>query len=249
MNKSTHSKCFVDTVKIGILGGIGPESTSEFYSKLISKLQKSGMIKNNTEFPQIVINSIPAPELIHDTITKEELQAYILGLKELDSFGVDFIVMVCNTIHLYYDQLQKEIKTPIVDLRIEVKRVLIESKIKNAFILATPSTVKKGLYRFDCGNIIEPTKKELANLSDAVFCFNKGDNKQKQIDVVKNICEKHTRDFNLPVILGCTEFAVMLENENIHKINTIDILVNATIKKAEALKQRKNYKLNNLIIK
>jgi aspartate racemase len=111
-------------IRIGVLGGIGPEATGEFYSKLIAKLQEKGLIKSNKDFPQIVINSIPAPELIYDEISDEELKVYIDGLKELDEFGVDFIVMVCNTIHLYYDKLQREVKTPILNLREEMKEFL-----------------------------------------------------------------------------------------------------------------------------
>ena len=54
--------------KIGILGGIGPEATGEFYNKLIKRLQEKDLIKSNKDFPQIFINSIPAPELIYDYI-------------------------------------------------------------------------------------------------------------------------------------------------------------------------------------
>ncbi len=88
-----------------MLGGIGPEATGEFYSKLIRSLQEKKLIKNNKDFPHIIINSIPAHELISHKISDEELKPYIEGLKELDKFGVDFIVMVCNTIHLFYDEL------------------------------------------------------------------------------------------------------------------------------------------------
>jgi hypothetical protein len=61
-------------VRIGVLGGIGPEATGEFYNKLIAKFQERGLIKTNRDFPQIVINSIPAPELIYDTISDEDLK-------------------------------------------------------------------------------------------------------------------------------------------------------------------------------
>lgn len=70
--------------RIGVLGGIGPEATAEFYLKLIRTLQMQGVIKRNEDFPQILINSIPAPALIYDAISDEELRSYIDGLKELD---------------------------------------------------------------------------------------------------------------------------------------------------------------------
>jgi aspartate/glutamate racemase len=66
-------------IKIGVLGGIGPEATGEFYNKLISKLQDNGMIKSNSDFPQIIINRIPAPELI-DHASESDIEQYRKGI-------------------------------------------------------------------------------------------------------------------------------------------------------------------------
>ena len=219
------------TIRIGVLGGIGPESTGEFYNKLINKLQEKGLINTNRDFPQIIINSIPAPELIYDKISEEELEPYLRGLKELEEFKVDFIVMVCNTIHLHHNMLQSKIKTQILDLRKELKDLLIKNRLKSTFIIGSPSTIKQGLYRFENIQYIEPDEEEIKLLSDSIFYFNKGTNKKEQIHKVKQICLKYLKKGAETVILGCTEFAVMLNNENFPKINTIDVLVEATINK------------------
>ncbi len=217
--------------KIGVLGGIGPEATGEFYNKFIKKLQEQGFIKTNKDFPQIVINSIPAPELIYDEISDEELQPYIDGLKELDRLGADFIVMVCNTIHLYYDRLQKEINTPILDLREEVRQLLKRKRISSTLIIGTPNTIKQGLYRFKGIKSLEPDKKEREQLTDSIFNFNKGIDGQKQTQKVRRICGKYLNKGAKTVILGCTEFAVMLGEETLPTINTVDVLAEAAIRK------------------
>ena len=193
-------------------------------------MQKKRLIKDNRDFPQIVINSIPAPELIYDKISDEELKPYIKGLKELDRFGVDFIVMVCNTIHLFYDRLQKEVKTPILDLRQALEKMLIKKGIKSALVIGTPNTIKQGLYRFENIKSFEPNEKEMKQLTGAIFNFNKGINRQAQAQIVKNICHRYLCKGAETVILGCTEFAVMLDKDQLPKINTIDALVEATIK-------------------
>lgn len=167
-------------LRIGVLGGIGPEATAEFYTKLIRELQKSGFIKSNKDFPQIVINSVPAPELVYEKITDADLSFYLAGLRELDSFGVDFIVMVCNTIHLFYDNLQSQIKTPILDLRKMVENTIKERGINSVLVLGTPSTIDKGLYDFVGVTSIKPTKNETEQLSTAIFNFNNGTNKENQ---------------------------------------------------------------------
>jgi len=105
-------------MKIGILGGIGPEATGYFYSTLINKLKKSGFIKKNKDYPQFFINSINAPELISLKVPNSDIQPYIDGIKELAMHKPDFIVMVCNTIHVYRDLIiQKSGFSNILSLR------------------------------------------------------------------------------------------------------------------------------------
>jgi len=192
-------------------------------------LQERKLIKSNRDFPQVLINSIPAPELIHETISDKDLKLYVEGLKELDKFGVDFIVMICNTIHLFYERLQKKIKTPILDLRKEVRRYLVKNNVKTVTILGTPNTIKKGLYKFKGIKYINPSVKEMKELTDTIFNFNKGTEIDKQIEIVKKICQKYLQKGSEIVVLGCTEFAVMLNGENLPIIDTIDILVESTL--------------------
>jgi len=187
------------------------------------------LIKSNRDYPQILINSIPAPELIYVTISNEDLKPYIDGLKELDKFGVDFIVMVCNTIYLFYEKLQKGIKTPILDLRKELRKELVKNKIKTVTILGTPSTINKGLYNFKRIKYLNPSTEEMRQLTDAIFNFNKGVKRNEQIGIVKKICQKYLQKGSEIVVLGCTEFAVMLNNENLPTIDTIDVLVESTV--------------------
>jgi aspartate/glutamate racemase len=56
--------------------------------------------------------------------------------------------MVCNAIYLFYDKLQREIKAPILNLKEELRRLLIGKKIKSITVLGTPNIIKKGLYKF-----------------------------------------------------------------------------------------------------
>ncbi len=214
--------------KIGILGGIGPESTGIFYLKLIRKLQEKGLIKSNLDFPQIIINSIPAPELIFDKISNKDLEMYVKGIKELDALNPNFIVMVCNTIHLFYDELQSEIKCELIDLRKEVLNAL---ENKNITIIGTPSTICLGLYDFEGIKYYNPNKDEMKILTNAIFNFNQGIEKEKQRQKVLEIINKYLSCGSEIILLACTEFAAMFEDVDIPKINTIDVLVNAVVRR------------------
>lgn len=209
------------------MGGIGPEATGIFYSRLIKILQERSLIRSNKDYPQIIINSIPAKELIHD-LSSDDLKDYIAGLKELDDFKVDFIVMVCNTIHLFYEALQKQIKTPILDLRKAMKDFFHMKNARKITILGTQGTIKNGLYEFNGISYINPSEDEIKLLARAIFNFNKGLEKEKQVSYARNICEKYLEKGSDFIVLGCTEFSAMLQNEDFPKIDTIDVLVQAT---------------------
>lgn len=221
-----------NVIRVGVLGGIGPESTAVFYTKLIIQLQAKGMIKSNSDFPQIVINSIPAKELVYERIEDKDLAMYIEGLKQLDEFGVDFIVMVCNTIHLFYEKLQSGVKTPILDLRKEVRSAIGSTNAKSVLVLGTPNTLDKELYglSFATAKPIKPSNGETKILAEAIFNFNNGTDKIGQAETVHKICESYLDSGKADmVLLGCTEFGLMLDDSKFPKINTIDVLVNATI--------------------
>ena len=50
----------------------------------------------------------------------------------------------------------------------------------------------------------------------------------KQITEIKKICLKYLQKSDV-IVLGCTEFAIMLKDENLPMIDTVDILVEATL--------------------
>ena len=220
---------FGGNVKIGVLGGIGPEATGEYYLKLIKSLQQSGLIRNNADFPQIIINSIPAPELVGKTISEEQLAPYRTGLKQLDEFGVDLIVMVCNTIHLYHADLQSVVNTPIINLRKKVNERLIRDGIRKAAVLGTPSAINRGLYHFDNIEYTNLSGQDIDDLSQVVFRYNNGTSKTSDKSLVKKIAEHKLQQGAQTIILGCTELAIMLKDADIQKINASDVLVDATV--------------------
>lgn len=208
-------------MKIGILGGIGPEATSHFYSSLISRIQELG-IKSNTEFPQIIINSIPAPEILDGG---ESLEIYKKGIKELSIHNPDFIIMVCNTIHSYYDELSSTTDIKILNLREEVERYLDGEKIA---IFATPRTIKSKLYEFKNVDYAKISEQEMLIFSRFIKEFNLKNNWEKISEDILDIAKDKT-DNGYKILLACTEFSLFFKDYNIEKIDTFDILLSYAI--------------------
>ena len=209
---------------IGILGGIGAEASAEFYKHLIQKIQEKNIVKQNTDYPHIIINSIPAEELY---IANPNLQPYLEGLKELESAGASFIVMICNTAHVFYEQFQKEINIPLLDLRKEVTAFLNKKDINSITLLATKTTVDANLFQpKQKQNILENA--EFIFLHELITDYQKRKNREN-IEKFRLIATKYAKKSDM-LISACTELSLMLQPLNIPFIDTMDILVEATIK-------------------
>lgn len=226
---------------IGILGGIGPSASAEFYHKLVLKLQDSGKFNSNTEFPRIIINSIPAPELTSFTINKKLLQPYIDGIKQLKLHQPDFIVMSCNTIHLYLDTLKEACNfEQILSIRDIVKNHLPQHIKGKISVIGTPLTVTSQLYNYSAYDYIEMDKADLIELGEIVNDFNVNNNfhecQTKLVNITNKLQDKGAKIF----ILACTEISLLLNSlKSISTINTLDVLIEHVTKKVIDSTKRK----------
>ena len=92
---------------IGILAGMGPKSTGPFIDQVISAFQSITGVKNDIDFPPMMIYSLPTPFYLDRPIDHKLMERTICnGLKKLESCGSSFIAMPCNTAHLYFEKLQ-----------------------------------------------------------------------------------------------------------------------------------------------
>src|SRR3989344_3608045 len=101
---------------VGIIGGLGPETTSEFYLDVVFSCFK----KDKTARPSIVIASVPLPyQIEEDLIMRSEgAERYIPFLiteaQRLEKSGMDFIVMPCNSLHVFIEQIRSSVKVPVL---------------------------------------------------------------------------------------------------------------------------------------
>jgi aspartate/glutamate racemase len=117
-----------------------------------------------------------------------------------------------------------------LNLREEVKKELIKQGVSKAVILATPSTVKNGLYSFDFVEYTEISRKDLNIISKAIFNYNIGRKKDEQKRNVEEIYQKYLKQNNGIIIIGCTELSLMLgEKSRKRTVDTFNVLVESTI--------------------
>lgn len=208
---------------IGVLGGIGPESSAVFYAKLIAAFKNRFKPRDNTEFPRILINSIPAPELVSGE-NKEKLATYVQGLEFLAKES-DFIVIVCNTALAYLDHFSSCITTPILDIRKEVKRSIGSDTV---LFLASPNSIDENIFNLEKNSVIQSDETK-RRLGEIIHAYNSGHISDADRKELLGFIERHIGDVE-HVLVACTELSLILKDwDNKKKIDTLDLLIEETL--------------------
>ena len=198
---------------IGILGGMGTQAGLDFCNKL-AMLNRG---KTDQTYPMFVLynkSNIPGrPENLKKY--NKVLKSLIKGCLMLQKNNCKFIVMPCNTAHYWYEDLQKKIKVPIVNMPKQVylyskKKCKKQSKIG---MLSTEATIKTKVYSkfFDKNfNLINPTKSlQIKSVNKAIKYVKMGKVKEAEI-VLRNAVKYLIKKKCKKIILGCTELPVAI---------------------------------------
>ncbi len=101
---------------VGIIGGIGPESTIDYYRQIIAAYRK---LKPDGSNPSILINSIDIKKMLA-LIGANEIEGvieYLLTeIHKLAEAGAAFGVLSANTPHLVFDELNRRSPIPLISI-------------------------------------------------------------------------------------------------------------------------------------
>lgn len=226
---------------VGIIGGLGPETTSEFYLDLVFSCQK----KNKTHRPSIIIASVPLPYKIEeDAISKNTgiercLSFLITESKRLEKSGADFIVMPCNSLHVFIEQIKKSVSIPVLSVVEETVKFLKTNGFNRVGIVSTSATIQNKLYenafRKNRIDYATPDEFQQAKMGKIILNLVTGQQKNRdREDLIKiiNSFEKKKVDC---VVLACTDLQLLIPKHPKLKIfDTMKIFADATV--AELLK-------------
>ena len=222
---------------VGIIGGLGPETTSEFYLKVIFQCQK----QNTTQRPSVVIASVPLSfEIESDLIAfNKGKQRYIPFLineaKRLEKSGVDFIVMPCNSLHVFIDEIRNAVEVPVLSIVEETINYLNENNMKNVGLISTSATIANNVYedKLKENNIafITPNDLQKAKMDKIIQRLVEGQHLNSDRELVLEVVEDLVKKKVDGVALACTDLQLLLpSSDKVNIFDTMDVLANATIK-------------------
>lgn len=221
---------------VGIIGGLGPETTSEFYLDIVFSCQK----KDKTARPAIIISSVPLPyQIEEDAIAKnigiERILPFLTKEAErLEKAGADFIVMPCNSLHIFIKEIRKTVSVPVLSIVEETVKFLEKNNLKKVGIVSTSATIKNKLYEnaFAENNIgyVAPDEFQQAKMGKFILNLVTGQQKNKdREELISIINDFGDKDVDC-VILACTDLQLLIPQHPTIKIfDTMKIFADATV--------------------
>lgn len=133
--------------KIWILWGMWPQASIDFYKMLIKKTNKYTNANRNQDYPYIILSNIPVPDLIRWRKNLEKTLNMVNNeARTLEKSWVDFLVMPCNTMHLFQEKILEWINIPFISMIESVVQSISESGIKTIWLLGSSTTMSSDLY-------------------------------------------------------------------------------------------------------
>jgi aspartate racemase len=201
--------------KIGILGGMSPESTIAYYEYITrTYTERFG----DYGYPEIIIYSVSFQPYV-DWPQQERWDLVAQGLGEaarrLEAAGADFIVMATNTMHLVFDQVQASIQVPMLSLLDAVGEAILAGGIKKVGLLGTMYTMEKTFYQDALARrgitvlVPDPKDRQYVNAviyDELVAGHIRDESRAGLIAVIRKLAERGAQG----VILGCTEIPMLV---------------------------------------
>lgn len=133
--------------KIGILGGLSPESTIQYYRSITrAYTERFG----DYGYPEIIIYSVSFQPYV-DWPKEDRWDLIVQGLSEaaqrLEAADADFIVIASNTMHLVFERVQASVQTPMLSLLDVVGEAILARGIRTVGLLGTLSTMERTFYQ------------------------------------------------------------------------------------------------------
>lgn len=221
---------------IGLLGGMGPYASAYFYKLLLDKSRDFYGAKNNNDYPEILVDSVPIPDFISDTRNLKKAREILSErVKKMNNYGVNVLGMTCNTAHILYKDLAKLSEVEFVSIIDAVSEKVSDLDLKRVGLLATQTTIFQGLYHealSKTGIFCVNTDLRTQLLHEKII-RNVIAGKEVQIKQLVNQVEKFIKRENLEgIILGCTEMPLIFPKERfVNVIDCLDVLANKLLKK------------------
>ncbi|MBE8540432.1 amino acid racemase [Geoglobus acetivorans] len=201
--------------RIGIIGGLSPESTLYYYQEFI-RLSRENFESN--VYPEMVIYSINFSEFLNSD-WETRLKILSSAVKSLERAGAELLAIASNTPHKVLPELEKIAESDFVSIIDAVAERAREIGAERLLLTGTRTTMKEGFYRkeLEKSGFEVTIPEEVEEINSIIFedlVFGNLQRKNRLVEIIN----KYDAD---AVILGCTELPIAISEGDV-KMNVID---------------------------
>jgi aspartate racemase len=206
--------------KIGLIGGITPESTILYY-RILNQFNSDNLGKPHSA--EVIINSFDFGKIAKyqkenrwDLLDKMMADAG----KNLENAGASCILICANTMHLCIDAVRNAVNIPVIHIAEATSKKIIEKKLKKVVLLGTKYTMEKDFFidiltSFGIETMI-PNIEERDIIHTVIYGELSTGNinpvsKEKYLKIIDRLIKNGAEG----IILGCTEIPLLIQQEDI----------------------------------
>jgi aspartate racemase len=222
---------------IGIIGGMGPEATLDLYRRIIENTPA----KVDQDHIHVIIDSnpkIPNRNLAIMSGGENPTDALCATARNLEKAGADFLIMPCNSAHMFLKEFKDCVNIPILSIVDETVRALLKliPNVKAVGLLATPAVVRTRLYADPLQahgiTTLTPNEESQKEVYAVISSVKAGDKSASVRACLKNEAEDLVSRGAQAILLACTELPLVMSSGdlNVPVLDTIDVLARAAIR-------------------
>jgi len=204
---------------VGVMGGMGPDATVDFMKKVIA-MTDSGRDQDHVH---MIVDQDPTVPNRQDAIRSgnDDVSDRLTAMAQrLENAGADFLVMVCNTAHVFLDGVHAGTRIPFISIIDEAVAELdrVCPGAKTVGIMATDGCLETSVYQDAVAAsgrafiVPDPAGlRELMRLINAIKAGNQGPAIAAGMEAVAQSLVDRGAD---AIIGGCTEIPIVFEGRN-----------------------------------
>ncbi len=216
--------------KLGILGGMGPEATALFLSRVVAHTKAD---TDEEHIPSVVLNNTLIPDRTAALLGCGEspVDALQADIDTLAALGVEVIATPCNTAHAFLSELSFPEHVTFVNMVEETLRAA--GKDRPLCVLGTTGLNRVGVYEAasDGHRFIPLTETEQAATMDAITLVKASRHKEAEERLFAAAESVFARERDVLFLLSCTELSVLREAFEAHfaALDALEILAERTV--------------------
>ena len=205
---------------IGLLGGMSWESTMSYYKSINEGVKATLGGLNSAKICMYSVNFDEIEKLQHQGRWAETADILAEAALSVEKGGADFILICTNTMHKVVPEIEQKITVPILHIADTTAQKLLEQGVKKVGLLGTAFTMEQDFYKGRLTDkfgidVMVPDENERKQVHDIIYqelC--RGEIKEESRAIYSQVIEKLSQQGAEAVILGCTEIALLIQQQH-----------------------------------